>query len=65
MRTIRRRGPAPKPVRMNFKFTPDTRDALEYLADKKGLTFTEVVEGLIERSALREGIKKAASGRGG
>lgn len=42
-----------KPARMNFKFLPEHRAALENLADKQGLTMTEVVEGLIERSAKR------------
>ena len=45
-----------KPNRVNFKFLPKHRQALDNLSDLTGKTMTKVVEDLIERKAKREKV---------
>ena len=42
-----------KSIRMNFRFSPETRQALEKLAANQEVTMSDVLSNLVKRSAQR------------
>jgi antitoxin component of RelBE/YafQ-DinJ toxin-antitoxin module len=45
-----------KRSQINFRMKPHTQNALKRLADKQGVTMTDIVEALVKRSAQRQGV---------